>query len=168
MHVVPMRVVDLAEGNLPPVCILTGVPADEFVQTSWFVTPSWILIGLPLGVVPYFVLRSMYGRQIDGLVPVSHAVIKDVTRLRRIRTAAVVLGVIGLVAGLAFDEPFGFVGGITALAAATGAGIYGSFTWVGALPGDFPGEILLTRVSPEFARAAGRLEGKRRRESPAS
>ena len=163
MHVVPVRVADLEVGNLPAVCIQTGVPADEFVQTTWLVTPPWIWIGLPLGLVPYFMLRSWYGRRVEGLVPVSRAVLKEATLLRRIRAAALVLGLIGLVVGFSLDEPSGLLGGITALVAAAGIGMYGSLTWVGALPGDSRGEVLLTRVSPEFARAAGRLEGERRR-----
>src|SRR5437016_1618782 len=57
------------EGKLPPVGLRSGSPAcvvraKVFVQRPW-----WVYLGLPLAIVPYFILAARAGQRVRVQAP---------------------------------------------------------------------------------------------------
>lgn len=162
MNVAPVHVANLEVGKLPDVCIKTGTPTTRRVRSWWFVAPGWTFIGLLFGVFPYFLLRWLFGRRVEGLVPVSAGVIRRIERARQLRTTAVVIALVAIPLGFVGAGAVGSIAGLAILAVAAGAGVYGAVQWVGMIPGDDIDEVLLTRVSARFAHDLGRMVGEHR------
>lgn len=73
----------LAEGDLPPVCVRTGRPADGLVPVRFRPVPGWTWLLLPFGVLPFLVATFFAGELVVGDVPATRAVVDHQRRWRR-------------------------------------------------------------------------------------
>ena len=152
-----MRATDIEDRNLPPVCVVTGGPAES----NWnvrYVNPAGALVLLLLfGVLPYVVARFLTRHEVVGQLPISDEGIALVREFRRKRLlgllAALVVGVGGIVlAGQLGSWPVG-------LGAVLGAfllWLVPAVAWIGPVTGEVEQNgrwVELTGVAPAFAAA---------------
>jgi hypothetical protein len=144
---------DLAVGDLPPVCVVTGRPADGLVPIRFNALPGWTWVLLLLGILP-FLIASLFARErVVGEVPVVAAVVE---RFRRRRRGSFGLGAAGLVCvAVAAAAQVAWLAWLGVLAMAAGA-----LLAVAASRGFVDGRldrtglwVRLVRVHPRFAGA---------------
>ena len=88
---------ELASGDFPAVCALTGDPADARLPFTFDDVPDWAWLLWPFGVP--FLLAAVLGTQkVRGHLPVVAGAVDSHRRLHRL---SVVLGAVGLVGFLA-------------------------------------------------------------------
>lgn len=95
---------DFEAGRFPPVCAVTGAPADGQVVCH-FATPigaKWLL--LVLGVIPFVLVWAWTRRPITGEVPITEAVFVEArARSRQRARRASLLTLVAVVGGLLFS-----------------------------------------------------------------
>jgi hypothetical protein len=140
-------------GDLPPVCVKTGGPADGTVEVTFERLPPWTYLLLLAGIFPFFVALLLIRDQVRGQVPVTRLVVARYRAHRRpiaMGWALVALGVgLAAVAG----EPW--------LVLLAGAGILlivvaevrRTQGWITGVPVAGTPFVELRRVHPAFAAA---------------
>ena len=63
-------------GELPPVCVKTGAPADGTVKATFERMPPWTFLLLLAGIFPFFIAALFLRERIQGRVPVTAEVIE--------------------------------------------------------------------------------------------
>lgn len=134
---------------LPAVCVRTGEPADRFLALSAKARAGWTWWLLPLGVLPFLVVRH-FAPQVTVLVPLASGAGRRFERLRfagqLALVAAAVLAGVGLLAG-SRDV---LLTGIAFLGAAGVVRTLEVTHSVGATLDPSAKGILLTRAHPAF------------------
>jgi hypothetical protein len=135
-----IRIDDFEDGVLPPVCVVTGRPADGYRPYRFGRTPGWILFALvlgPVGIVVLLVLALTTRRTVSGYLPVCDDALAHGRRWRR-------NGWIAVLAGGAVDVFFAFVfdsfgnRALFVVSEAVGAGLVVAGLWIVARP---PGSV---------------------------
>ena len=129
---------DLERGDLPALSVKTGRPCANPVA-----------VVLRPGQRPW----SPSGPKVTAILPLEPQRVRARRWFTRASWALLVIAAAGVVASF---TGAGAVGGIVAVVGVLGYAAMvaaGESRWVGARPGERAGELLLTRVHPEFARA---------------
>lgn len=152
------RVDDLEEGRLPPVCAMTGDPAEEYVRITFTSTPGWTWILLLFGILPFLIARAFSKTRVVGLVPMSDAALRRARSFNWIVGGLFGVGALILVLGMASDLSALAVAGTTAIAAAALIAMIGwAFVWpAGRVAGDV---VSFSSVDPRFAQEVDRWYG---------
>lgn len=166
----PVLLQDLERGDLPAVCVKTGVPCTTLYRERWWITPQWMLLFLLAGVLPFFVVAAFGSEKVEGYIPLS----RDAHR--RLRRLAIVRPIAYLVAAFAAGTLFTadalrgapLLSTVLLCLAAVALVVVASDAPVDVDPGRTRSTVVLRRVHPEFARALGRREGQRLRAGLAS
>lgn len=148
----------LRRGGLPAVCVKTGQPADDWMWVSFRTTPPWTRLLLFIGLLPYLIARVTTGVQASGHLPT----VKSVAWRRMAcligGPVAVVIGVMVIALGSAFNSGATLAAG--ALLFVAGIGLLIGFRvlspWaVVRKPQGYPHDrvVVLRRVHPNFVRA---------------
>ena len=96
-----VRASDIEDRSLPPVCVVTGGPA-EWNWNVRYVNPAGALVLLLFfGVVPYLLARFLTRHEVAGQLPVSTDGIALVRERRRKRLLALLVALLVGVAGIA-------------------------------------------------------------------
>ncbi len=154
----------LRRGELPPVCVRTGAPADGTVVTGFRNRLGWAWLLLVLGVVPFLVALALLWRSARGPIPLSaaahRAIEARVRRSRRLGLAGLLLLTVGTLA-VGAVAPEAVAGAVAGLVAAIGLGLLVAAWWSDdGVAGyvDRSGAVVLTEVDDAFAAAvAGRV-----------
>lgn len=124
----------LAEGDLPAVCVRTGRPADSRVRIRTRTLPTWTLVLLLFGVLPFLVAVTFAGEEVMGQVPVRRAVVERHRHRRRLAiglgAATILLVVVGMAGG---SPPAAWAGAVCGVAAAA-IEAWRRATWITARP----------------------------------
>jgi hypothetical protein len=120
---------DALTPRLPPVCVMTGAPADGYapqVAASRLGLAWLLLLGGPVGAVVLLALLPRLRVRFVVRMPLSSTAFERIHALRTKRLWCVALGVAGIVVGLAlrWAGPIGWVvlaAGVLAFAAALAA-----------------------------------------------
>ena len=111
----------LAEGDLPPVCVRTGRPADGLVPIRFRPVPAWTWLLLPFGVLPFLVANLFAGELVVGDVPVTRSVVDHHHRWRGRGLWLGIAAVVGV--GLAVLGSSPWVAGLAVACGLTSLGI---------------------------------------------
>jgi hypothetical protein len=139
-------------GELPPVCVKTGRPADGTVDVSFERLPPWTYLLLLAGIFPFFIALLLLRDRVRGQVPVSRSVVERYHALRRPLGLGWALVVVGVVLAAALEPR---------LLLLTGAGIVlvvvtdvrRAQGWITGVPAAGTPYVELRRVHPAFAAA---------------
>jgi hypothetical protein len=148
--VVPQFAVEI--GDLPRICVISGVPTDNMVRQRWSWAPGWTLL---LGAI----LRYTLSDRVGGFLPIAPAVRRRHATMVVGCVVGFMAGFIALLAGLAGNQPVAAVVGLVLfLGCPVLLGRKGSLVKVKRAA---PGYLAIKNASPEFARAfqAGRPVG---------
>lgn len=164
MSAVPVPISTLETGDFPAVCVKTGVPTNLRITTSLSVTPGWTWALLLCGILPFFLVRVLASEKVPATLPVAEKAWNRALTANRITIAllvAIVVSFVSLVAAPFRGPVLGtiLVGLIVAEILAL---ISWNWLWIGLANGSHRGEVVLTRVHPDFAHAYGRQVGERR------
>ena len=94
------RIADLEAGTLPCVCAKTGEAADGSTKVEFTSSPSWTLIPLLFGILPFLIAQHFATIRVVGILPMSDDALGRVRTFNRTVLALIVLSVVVLVAGL--------------------------------------------------------------------
>jgi hypothetical protein len=137
---------DLERGDLPALSVKTGRPCANPV-----------VIVLRPEQRPW----SPTGPKIAAVLPLEPQRVRARRWFTRVSWALLVVAASGVVAAL---TGAGAIGGVVAVIAAFGYAwvvAAGEWRWVGARPGEHAGDLIVTRVHREFARAVDEQYGRR-------
>lgn len=143
---------ELASGDFPAVCALTGAAADARLPFTFDDVPDWAWLLWPFGVP--FLLAAVFGAQkVHGQLPVVAAAVETHRRLHWLSTVLGALGLVGFLAGLAASTAWSWGWAAMAL---VGAGLT-QLVATRRIPGgrlDRTGLwVKLRRVHPDFVAA---------------
>jgi fatty acid desaturase len=152
------RIADLEAGRLPPLCAKTGEAADGSTKVEFTSSPSWTLILLLFGILPFLIAQHFATIRVVGILPMSDDALGRVRTFNRTVLALIVLSVVVLVAGLLATEFTVILIGLALLLAVILLMAVGSPF---VLPtGQVTGEwVRLSFVHPRFADALDRWYG---------
>jgi hypothetical protein len=142
-----------ATGDLTPVCVVSGQPADRLLRVRFTHTPGWPWLLLPFGVLPALIALLFTSQRLEGALPLTQRAIDD-HRLRR-RVVVALLGIsLALLLGAALlTESALAIAGVVGMVAAIVAKLVTDLRFVMAAPRDGGREVVLRRVHPDFAAA---------------
>lgn len=151
----------LAAGDLPAVCVVSGAPADRRVSMTFRWTPDWTWILLLFGIFPFFIAQYFATQTIPAVLPVAS------DRLRRYRTqrrqvfVGVIVAVVLVIASVVSELPALAWLGLASLIYSGAALVVVTLGWVAAAPDRVPGHIRLRRVHRSFALQVAMLDAAR-------
>lgn len=99
---------DFRNGKLPPVCVHSGAPADEWLDVSAKsrIGAQWLL--LLVGIVPMILVRALTIKRASGYLPVNKEATREMVRrdheaaspkVKKAMTGTVILAVVAALAG---------------------------------------------------------------------
>ena len=157
--------VDFRSGNLPPICVKSGVETETFMRVGITSAPGWTWILILFGILPFLIVRYLFTKSVAGRVPVTGET------ERRVRTVQVVLlglffaGVALIVIGFVAGPVSALGGGLLAVASLVVLEGARASWWIsGRVTGD---DVWLHGVHANFARALGAQYHDRPDEAPA-
>ena len=158
MNAVPVSYKSFATGDLPNVCIKSGVPTTDRLRRSFVLVPGWTWVLLLFGILPWFIARAFARERVHGVLPMSERVYRRLRAAEQFTAGTLVSTVVLFVSALLFgSRALALAGAVALCASAIGMAV----VWVrgiGVGRGDKAGQLLLTRVSAEFARECGRRQ----------
>lgn len=152
----------LREGDLPPICVKTGRPADGTVRVTFATLPAWTYLLLLAGIFPFLIAVVFANEQIVAQVPLRRPVLDRyhafTMRARMTFGIAVVCGVAAAVSG------HGWIVWLAALAGIAGVAILlqRDTAWVRVRPIGGTSLVELDGVHADFATAVGRRHASSR------
>jgi hypothetical protein len=102
-------------GDLPEVCVITGMPADDEVPVRFTSLPPWTFLLLFAGILPFLIAAWFAPQRIEGLLPVQADALRGYRRRRRRSWLSFGGAIVALAATVATSAPGGLV--IAAIAA---------------------------------------------------
>src|SRR5262249_55903584 len=90
---------DFATGDLPPICVKSGVDTRSFTRIRITSAPGWTWILILLGVLPFLIVRYFFTKSAAGRVPVSEEVGRRVRNIQWVLLAVFLAGVALIVVG---------------------------------------------------------------------
>jgi hypothetical protein len=156
---------DFGAGNLPAICVKSGVETRSFTRVRITSAPGWTWILILFGILPFLIVRYLFTKSAAGRVPVSPETGRRVRTIQWVLLAAVLAGIALIVVGLfggTLVATAGFVLAVVALVILEGA--RGTWWISGRATGN---EVWLYGVHPNFARALGAQYHDRPDEAPA-
>lgn len=144
----------LGDGDLPAVCVRTGLPADGLVDVRFRPMPGWIVVLLFFGFFPFLVGVALGSDLVVGQLPVTHHVVERHHRLGRWATAlaATAIAIVGL--GVAVGSAVASGVGVAVGVASLGLLAWRSATWVRARPDRTGIWVRLQGVHDDFVAVA--------------
>lgn len=140
-------------GDLPPVCVKTGEPADGDVAVRFSHVPPWTFLLLLAGILPFFVALLFVPERIPGRLPITVATVDRYHAHRPWQWGCwgLILAGPALSAALGQGQPL----------LATGSGLVGLLVvearrandWVAVRPVRNTPLLELRRVNPSFGAA---------------
>ena len=115
---------DLAEGNLPRVCVRTGAPADTVAHVKYISTPAWTFLAIFFNIFAFVLVRVAAARRAAGVLPVSHDVARRVRLYRRVPVGLMAVAVLSIGFALVLGDQLPEAG-VAAFATAFGAFLLG-------------------------------------------
>ena len=166
----PVLVQDLERGDMPPVCVKTGVPCTTLYRQRWWMTPQWMLWLFLAGVVPFVMAAVLGSEKVEGRVPMSQDAYRRMRLLSIARVVACLAagGSVATVFALGDPSDARLISMAALCAFAVAVMLAARYASVEVEPGKTRSTVVLKRVHPEFARALGRREGQRLRAGLAS
>lgn len=144
--------------QLPRVCVLSGEPADGTIWFRLSHTPAWTFLLILFGILPFLIAEYFTTERIKVTLPVTRAALARLRRMRRLRTALLLVGVALFVVAL--------VAGSTALLwAGVAMFLAGAVLWVAVswrMPSWAPADVdavTLRSVHADFVHAVGTAAG---------
>jgi hypothetical protein len=144
----------VATGDLPRICVVTGVPTENMVRMRWLWAPSWTFF---LGLL----IRYLIADKAAGYLPIHPSVRRKRRQLELSAVLAFVAGLVVMVAGAAGNQPvIALLGAAVVLAGLWTLSVAARPTAPVRRAG--PGYLALPKASPAFAAAfrAGRPAGQ--------
>jgi len=156
---------DFAAGDLPRICVKSGVETRSFTNIRITSAPGWTWILILFGILPFIIVRYFFAKSAAGRVPVSEEVGRRVRNTQWILLAAFLAGVALIVVGIfggVYMAEGGFVLAVIALVILEG--FRGTWWISGRVVGK---DVWLYGVHADFARALGAQYHDRPNEAPA-
>jgi hypothetical protein len=156
--VVPQYAVET--GDLPRICVVSGVPTERMKKLRWIWAPSWVAIFIVVGLIPYLIVREFAGDKVSGYLPL-HPSVSRRFNLQRWG------GIVGFLAG--FVLLIASAAQSSGLLALLGLAVLIGGVVLACQPGRVlkvkraaPGYLAIPKASPAFAAAfrAGRPTGQ--------
>lgn len=171
---------DLRGGALPHVCVVTGEPTEDSLKYRFSTSPTWVLLLLLVGVLPYLIAVMATAKRAEGELPL---VRRQHRRVRLTRwggwgTIGVAFVVFVVAAGLgsSTNDAMRSTAGLLALFALLliVVGLLGvilrGFLGIGGRVEGVPGVpdywVTLRGVHPAFAEAVLRMYAERAAQAP--
>jgi hypothetical protein len=143
----------LREADLPPVCVVTGRPADGTVPFTAGWLPGWTFVLLLFGVVPFLVAAHFARVRVEGEVPVTSEALARRHRHHRRAAVLVPAGIAAaLLAGFAQSGWLAWAA-IGMLLGAVGSWVLASQAFIEGRPLPDGVHVRLRHVHPAFAEA---------------
>lgn len=140
-----------SDGDLPPVCVKTGMPADGTVRVTFSRLPTWTYLLLLAGIVPFLIAAFFAREQVRGRVPVTRAAVERYEAYARWLRLGWGLAGFGLLAAAVLSEPW------MLMLLAVGFGVVlvvelrRAQAWIAGNPVPGTAEVEIRRVHPNFA-----------------
>ena len=152
----------LYRADLPPICVVTGRPADGTVRARFDSLPSWTWILLLFGVFPFLIASLFATERVVGEVPVVREAVERFHSRRRWGAVTLVAGVAGLM--YAAWAPAGWMlwPSVPLTMVGVAACVRASFSLADGRPLRDGTHVQLSRVHPDFVAA---VEEQARRSS---
>jgi hypothetical protein len=144
---------ELAAGELPEVCAVSGQPTDLLARTRFETLPDWTWILLLFGVLPFLVALAFATERVPALVPLHQEVFDSRRAHRRRAWLAGVGGAVLLVLGVVADAPWPIWLALAALAVVLLSLLGSSRTFPRARPDRSGLGVWLRGVHPRFVDA---------------
>lgn len=165
-----------AQGQLPPVCVITGRPATRYEGRNIEKVPQFAYLGLAVGFIGYVILRSMTVKIVTGSLPFDPEAAKAhepyvEQRNRKLQGGAFLAAMGILVLGFAYvrnqqlggySGVFTFIGAMILVTSLVpfALAIRSPLAWLRPTLDESMTRVTLHNVSPAFARAVdGRISG---------
>jgi hypothetical protein len=161
---VPVPVNALESGDFPPLCVKTAVPTNLKIQTTLSRTPGWTWVLLLFGILPFFLVQVLASEKVPVRLPVSEeawARARAANRFSLGVLGAIVVAVALLLVPAFRIELLGWLIAILIVVEIV-AVVMWNWQWVGLARGQHRGELVLTRVHRDFARAYGHYVAEHR------
>ena len=142
---VQVTIDDLERGDVPALSVKTGRPCAN---------PMVIMLR------PEQRPWSPSGPKYAAVLPIEPERVRARRWFTRVSWALLVLAAAGLVAGLTGAGAVASVAVIVGVLGYAATVLIGEMRWVGARPGERAGDLVLTRVHPDFARAVEAQYGR--------
>ena len=89
----------LAANDFPPICAMTGAPAEAWQKFNFVTAPRWayaslVLLITGIGLLPVFIIMAAVSRRAGGHLPLTLASRKKVTRAKWISIDLFVLAIL--------------------------------------------------------------------------
>lgn len=143
----------LRTGDLPPVCVKTGAPADGTSAVRFEHLPPWTYLLLLAGVLPFLIAWFFARIQLRGHLPATSAVIERYHDLGRHRWLGVGAAVAGPVTAAVAQEPWLLTLTLAGVAWLLIIEARRAAAWVTARPVEGGATVELRRVHPRFVEA---------------
>jgi hypothetical protein len=144
---------DFASGNLPKICVKTGVDAHASIPIRITSAPGWTWILILFGVLPFLVVRYIFTKSSAGRVPITEATGRRVRRVQLVLLSTFVAGVALIVVGFFAGSGVAVGGGVLAVLSLLILEGARSLWWISGRVTD--DRVALYGVHPNFARALG-------------
>lgn len=140
-------------GDLPPICVKTGEPAQQTIATSSEHIPPWTFLLLFAGILPFFIALLFARETVSGRVPVTLAAVEHYHAARRLVWTGwgiVLLGVAVAVAAQRSGVLWVSLAGLVVLVVAE---VRRNRRWIATTPLKGTPSVEIRRVHPTFAAA---------------
>ncbi|HXJ62269.1 MAG TPA: hypothetical protein VNN79_00810 [Actinomycetota bacterium] len=155
---------DFVAGNLPAICVKSGVETQRFTSVRITSAPGWTWILILFGILPFLIVRYLVAKSAAGRVPVTEAVGRRVRTIEWALIAAVLVGIVLILIGFVGGSYLaigGLVVAVVALVILEGA--RGTWWISGRVSGN---DVWLHGVHANFAHALGAQYHDRPDEAP--
>lgn len=150
-------------GDLPPVCVKTGGPAEGDVRVRFSHVPPWTFLLLLAGIFPFFIALLFVPERIPGRLPITVAAVDRYHAHRPWQWGAWGLILAGPLLATLLQTPQPLLATGVGLVALLVIEVRRTQDWVGVRPMRGTSLVELRRVHPDFAAAvADRVRAARR------
>ena len=152
-----VRVSEVAasSGDLPSVCVVTGLPTDRVVGVTFTWAPSWTWVLLLFGIVPCLIARWFTAREIFCVLPLDATAHTQYRSRRRGIVNGIAAGIALVIVSAATQTPALAWMGFTVIVGAGLALLWLMLWFVAVEPASEPGHLVVRRAHRRFAAAAG-------------
>lgn len=144
---------ELATGEFPQVCVVTGARADATVPVRFDSLPEWAWVLLLFGLFPFLIATAFATERVAGEVPVVREVVERYHRRRRRSRWLAAGGAALIVGGLLAGAAWVVGSGVLVVGAGTAVAVVASRGFVDGRPDRTGLWVSLSRVHPGFADA---------------
>lgn len=143
---------ELAGGEFPAVCAITGGSADARLPMTFSHLPSWAWVLLPFGL-PFLLAAAFGAEKVPSQLPVVAHAVEAYRRVQGLSTALSAVGALVAIGGMLSTSLTGVAAGLMSLAAGVVAGLSAAGRIPDGRPDDTGLWVKLVRVHPNFVSA---------------